>query len=312
MVGRARVLRRARAREVSPLARRHPGAALAAGAVLALAKLALPGAVILVAFLPPSWAQTEELNVTNVAPVVVSVSLPGSATPTAGTTTSVSTTIVVQDINGYNDISSVTLEVLKPDGSTTHIASSAATFSSSLNTTDAQYTKSFSMNFYDDSALTTSTYKVKIVVTDAGGLTGNNLLNLAVFNYNQLVALNLAAGTLDFGTNIEPASTSATQSASVQNYGNVQIDVQLNGTTLTHESVAASIAVGYLNYSLNSDMSSKSSLTSSPVTLSSFDLVKGASSSRLTYYALTVPSGSDQWVPSGNYTGTLTVGAVAG
>lgn len=312
MVGRAKSLRRARAQAVMPSPRHFRGAALAAGTVLTLAKLALPGAVILVAFLPPTWAQGGELNITNLAPTVVSVTLPSSLTPTAGTTTSASTTVVVSDLNGYNDISSVTVEVLKSDGSTTHIASAAATFVSSVNLTDATYSYAFSMQFYDDAALTTSTYKVKVVVTDAGGLTGNNLASLAVFNYNQLVALNLAAGTLDFGTNLEPASTSATQSASVQNYGNVQIDVQLNGTTLTHESVAASVAVGYLNYSLNSDMSSKSSLTSSPATVSSFDLVKGASSSRLTYYALTVPSGSDQWVPSGNYTGTLTVGAVAG
>jgi hypothetical protein len=44
------------------------------------------------------------------------------------------------------------------------------------------------------------------------------------------------------------------------------------------------------------------------VTLSSFDLAAGASSSKTTYFQLTAPSG----LPAGTYTGTLTVTAVSG
>lgn len=294
-----------------PLDSRAKAAATALS--VAAAAWAVPGALLLATLaLPPAGAQGSEVNVTNVAPTVVSVTLPGSVTPTAGSTTSTTTTIVVSDLNGYNDISTVTVEVLKPDGATTHIAAAAATLSASLNTTDATYTYSFSMQFYDDPALATSTYKVKVTVTDAGGLSGNNLASLAVFNYAELAALNLGAATLDFGTNLDPASTSAVQTVSVQNYGNVQIDVQLNGTAMNHETEAASIAVGFLNYSLSADMSNKASLTGSPATNATFDLAKGASSSKSLYWQLSVPSGADQWVPSGNYTGTLTLGAVKG
>jgi hypothetical protein len=59
-------------------------------------------------------------------------------------------------------------------------------------------------------------------------------------------------------------------------------------------------------------MSGSSALTGSAATLSSFDLAAGASSSANLYWQLTVPDGSSQWIPSGTYTGTLTVGAVSG
>lgn len=261
---------------------------------------------------PVAMAADVTTQVSNVAPTVTSVTLPGSSiNPTAGTTTGVSTTIVVDDLNGYNDIASVTLEVLKPDGSTTHIAASAATFSSGSLTT-ATYTKSFNMNFHDDPALTTNTYKVKVVATDVAGLTGNNLASLQIFNYAQLAALSISPGTIDLGSNLDTEGTGSTVTIAVQNHGNVQMDAQLSGTALTHATESATIPVGNVAYSTASDMTGSAALTGSAVTLSAFDLAKGASSTKNTYWRVTVPDGDAQWVPSGAYTGTITVGAVAG
>src|SRR5882672_10023842 len=80
-------------------------------------------------------------GIVNVPPTLVSVTLGSSSlTPTAGTTTSFVTTIVVSDLNGYNDISSVLVTILKPDGSTVHAAAAAASFSSGSGV-QATYTK---------------------------------------------------------------------------------------------------------------------------------------------------------------------------
>jgi hypothetical protein len=251
------------------------------------------------------------VNVANVAPVVVSVTLPGaSIDPTAGTTTSVSTTIVVTDANGYNDVSSVTLEVLKPDG-TTHVAASAAAFDSG-SLTSATYKKTFAMNFYDAPAAGASTYKVKVVATDSQGAAADNVADLAAFHYAELVALSLGSASVDFGASLDPGDASAIQPLTVQNYGNVQIDVDVSGTALDHATESASLPVSSVAYDTASDMSGSAALSGSASTLSAFDLAKGASSTKDLYLQLTVPTGDDQWVPSGTYSGTLTVAAVSG
>lgn len=269
-------------------------------------------ALVLLAFLPgSSIAGTTDVSISNTAPVVLSVSLPSSVSPTAGSTTSVSTSIVIEDLNGCSDVQYVNLTVLKPDG-TTHISSSEATYSSCSDGTNATYTKTFSMNYHDAAALLTNYYKVKILATDAAGATGDNTLDLALFNYAELVALNLNLSTVSLGTSIVPNTTTTTKELGVSNYGNVQIDVQLSGTDLAHATESASIAVGNLKYSTASDMSGSAALSGSATTLSAFDLAKGSGSSKTLYWQLSVPSGDNQWIPSGSYSGTLTVGAVAG
>jgi len=269
---------------------------------------------VLATFGAPQAAATDLTGgITNVAPTITSVTLSSSSlTPTAGTTTSLTVTVVAADLNGFADIGSgvtnaVTVGILKPDGSTVQVAQSAATFSSGSGVS-ATYTKTLTMNYYDAAALTTSTYKVKVVVTDSQGSSVSNIASLATFNYAQLAALN-APASVDSGS-AAPGGTSAIAPMAIGNYGNVQIDVQVSGTTPTNG--AYTIPVGDVAYSLNSDMSSSSALSGSTATLNSFDLASGAGASKTMYWQMTMPSGSDQYVPAGTYTSTLTVTAVAG
>lgn len=247
-------------------------------------------------------------GILNVAPTILSISLSGltsgTLTPSAGTTASITATVVAVDTNGFADISGVTVGIIKPDGSTVHLAQSAASFSSG-SLLQATYTKSLSMTFHDAAALTTSTYKVKAIATDAAAATGTNLLTLAVFNYGQLVAVN-APASLDLGSSLSPGIAGSIASLSLQNYGNVQMDSQVSGTALTYSS--SSIPVSAMAYSLASDLSGPAALSTSAATLSSFDLASGASSSKSIYFQLTPPEG----LPAGTYTGTLTVAAVSG
>ncbi|MCA1810452.1 MAG: hypothetical protein LC623_00370, partial [Halobacteriales archaeon] len=207
--------------------------------------LALPLAVA-----PTAGAVDLSASIVNVAPTIVSITLSGltsgSLTPVAGGSATVTATVVAADINGFNDISGVTVGIIRPDGTTVHLAQAAGTFSSG-SLLEATYTKALAMSFYDAAALTTSTYKVKAIATDAGALTGTNALTLATFNYGQLVALNTPS-TLDLGgSGISPGAAGSITSLGVQNYGNQQIDTQVSGTALTYSS--SSIPVGSIAYS---------------------------------------------------------------
>ncbi|MEA3203717.1 MAG: hypothetical protein QOI63_1396 [Thermoplasmata archaeon] len=250
-------------------------------------------------------------GVVNVPPTLVSVTLGSSSlTPTAGTTTSLVTTIVVSDLNGFNDISSVLVTILKPDGTTVHVAAAAASFVSGSGV-QATYTKTSTMNYADAAALTTSTYKVKVTATDSQGAAVNNLLSLGTFNYAQLAALN-SPSSLDLGSSLSPGDTSAIGALAISNYGNIQIDTQVSGTAPAVTSPAATLPIGSVTYSLNSNMASSSALSTSAVTAGSFDLGAGVGNSKNLYWQMAVPTGASQYVPAGTYTSTVTVTAVAG
>lgn len=274
---------------------------------------ALASALLLAAAQPPAGAGSlaASVEVANVAPVVASVTLPATVEPTAGGTTSVSVTIVAEDANGANDIASVRVEVLRPNGATTHVPAAAASLASATGVRGT-FTYTFAMQYFDEPALGNSTYKVKVVATDSRGLAGDNLAALAVFNYAELVALNLQAGAIDFGANLEPGSRSAVVPLGVENHGNVRLDVQLNGSDMAHASLNASIPVGRVSYSTESNMSGSRALSAAPATLETFDLERGQGSSKPLHWQLAVPSGSEQWVPSGSYAGTLSVAALKG
>jgi hypothetical protein len=286
-----------------------PGAAIAMNLSALLLSSILAASSL--ALLPSGAAPDLTGGVTNLAPVVTSVTLgSGALTPTAGSTTNLVTTIIVADDNGYNDITGVTVAILRPDGSTVHQAATAATFSSGSGL-QATYVKTLTMNYYDPAALLTSTYKVKVEVTDSQGATGNNLLALATFNFGQLAALN-AASSVDLGSSLAPGEASPIGAMQVSNYGNVQIDAQVSGTAPANSDVEASLPVGSVSYSLNADLSAASPLSISASGVDGFDLGAGAGSARNLYWRMTVPSAEDQYVPAGTYASTVTVTAVAG
>jgi hypothetical protein len=243
--------------------------------------------------------------VNNKAPAVDSVAVPATVTPTAGSTTAVTATAAVSDNNGANDILSVTIQVLKADNSV-YLAAGPATLASATGKSST-WTRSFSMGFSDDPG----TYKVVVLATDKQAATADNAAAPQTFTYATLVALNLGASSIDLGA-IDPGAASAIKSLGVQNHGNVQIDVQVNGTALTLASPAASLPVGSIKYSKAADMSGAASLSATPTALSAFDLAKGPLSLGTVYWQLAVPDGAAQYVPPGSYTGDLTVSAVAG
>lgn len=255
---------------------------------------------------------TTSVTVLNAAPTVTSAALPSATVlPTSGANTSVTATIVVTDLNGCNDLSSVQAEVLTPAGAT-HVAPAAATYVSCDAGTAATYRYVFPMRFYDAPAVLESGYKLRVTATDSQGATGTNAASLLLFAYAELAALQLDRSTFGFGASISPGAQSSVLPLAVQNAGNVRVDTAVSGTHLTHASESASIGVGSMRYSTASNMSASSATSTTSATMTDFDLASGASSGRSLYWQLTVPSGEQQWVPSGAYAGTVTVSAVKG
>lgn len=260
----------------------------------------------------PVAAIGETVNIANVAPIVTAIALSGGSfssgtlTPTSGTTSSITATVTATDANGFADITGVTVGIIKPDGSTLHLAQAAGAFATGSGITTT-WTKTLTMNFYDAVALTTNTYKVKAIATDAAAATSTVDLTLGVFNYAQLVAMS-APSSIDLaGSSISPGAAGAITSLAVQNYGNAQMDTQVSGTSLTF--AGDTIPLADISYSLASNLASPAVLTGSAATISSFDLALGASSSKNIYFQITTtPTG----LAAGAYTGTLTVTAVAG
>src|SRR5260221_11910984 len=87
--------------------------------------LALTLALPLVALAPAASAVDLSAGITNVAPTIVSISLSGltggTLTPPAGGTATVTATVIAADANGFSDISSVTVGIVNPDGTTGHV-----------------------------------------------------------------------------------------------------------------------------------------------------------------------------------------------
>lgn len=259
---------------------------------------------------PAASAVDVTASIGNVAPVIVSITLSGltagALSPTAGTTSSLTATVVASDTNGATDITGITVGIIKPDGSTVLVAQAAATLSGT-NGLLATFTKTLTMNYYDAPATGGSTYKVKAIATDSALAMDTNLLSMATFGYNQLVALNAPA---TFSLSANAGSASAATALTVNNYGNMQIDTQVSGTDLTGPS-STTLSVGDITYSLTSGMASPGTLTGSAATLSSYNLAPASGASKDVYFQLTptTPAGG---LPAGDYTGTLTVTAVSG
>lgn len=252
-------------------------------------------------------------GITNVVPVITSVSVTGAShDPTAGSTTSIPVSTVITDTNGCNDLTtgsaSVTVAIYT-SADALLVAPAALTYASCSLGVAATFSGNALMPFHAPAA----DYKVRIAATDqATGAVTADLLGAPTFTYTSLVAMTTAA-SFDFSASVAPgAATAAAQGIAITNKGNAQMDAQVSGTALTLSSPAASIAVGNVAYSLNSDMSSGTALSGSATAITAFDLAPGASSARTLYLQLTAPTAASQYLPAGTYSGTLTVTAVSG
>jgi hypothetical protein len=156
--------------------------------------------------------------------------------------------------------------------------------------------------FYDNA---TDYVVTMIAYNTSASLASNN----SIITYTELVAISLGSPVLNFGA-FAPSKGhgKSNQTEVITNLGNVLIDIQVNGTNMNHSSLSALIPVGKINYDITSDaMASETPLTLTPTLVGTFNLLQGASSTKNTWWDIHVPSGTDQWIPAGTYTGRITI-----
>lgn len=245
----------------------------------------------------------------NAIPVVQGIDVASTVNPTAGGTTTVPLNVTASDSNGFQDLVSVTVTVLKPDGSTVHIAASSAASNGDGSGVAQTYAYDFAMNFHDDPAVDGATYKVRAVAEDSKGLVSSPVT--ATFSYTELVAMSIDGSTIDFGA-MDPGERSSVAGLNVTNKGNTVVDLDTSGTALANGE-GQEIDVDRVKYDINAtNMENERALTESAYTNSDFQLAYGPSSSRSTWWQLDVPSGEDQYLPAGSYSGTVTLSAIQG
>jgi len=164
----------------------------------------------------------------------------------------------------------------------------------------------------------TLAWTCNITANDTTGYTGSGTDTVTV---NSLLAIHVD-DSIDFGT--LAAGTNETYCAhnhTTWNYGNVRIDLKLNGTDLICQSPYANIPAGYLHYNCTNYnqlyATQSAALNSTPIGTycTGFDLSKNSTSTtqdpiaplNKTYWGVGVPTGT-----SGTCIGTIHITAVAG
>jgi hypothetical protein len=274
----------------------------------------------------PAWGASASVTVTNAPPTITAASnfqmyrssssqefssksqwdtwssgqtLVSNIQPQSGSAVYIQLGFTVTDLDGYLDVATVNVKVLKPGGSV-HIADAAATRLAGSGTS-ATYWKQVTMQFYDEPATGASFYSVVVTATDSAGNSASNVVDPKLFNYDELTSASLPA-SVDLGGSVARGATSSGQ-LTVTNLGNVAIDLQISASDLT--SGSNTIPVSVITYGPTSD-GGAFTLSGTTQTDAGFTLARGAASSRAPYVAVTVPSDA----AAGTYTGTITLGAI--
>lgn len=121
------------------------------------------------------------------------------------------------------------------------------------------------------------------------------------------LAVRVSTDSLAFGT-LSPGERSAPLEVTVTNIGLLPAKITLSATDLIESASGARIPASALSYSTDRDDDGRP-LTKT-LTVPGGEVAPGGS---LTLYLrLEIPSGQSQWVPAGNYAGTLALSAKEG
>lgn len=276
-------------------------------------------------------------TVNNVAPVVSGVTINGGSniTLTENTTTNITVTGSISDNNSCQDLSTVTTSIYRSavtytscdDNGEDDNDSCYAVVSCSVvgagNTCDsatdgsADYTCTVATQYHADPTSGSSTadspwwdntWLSTVVATDNGANSHNDEVASGV-EMLDLIALNVTAsinyGTLDPGTD----SGAVNQTTVVTATGNVGLDSELSGTTMTYDIWTIPIAnqehgLTTFTYGAGTDLSG----TPTQYELNCAKTTDSGPATGNIYWGIEIPAG----VGGGTYTGTNTVGAVKG
>ena len=266
-----------------------------------------------------SWNVNATVNVTNVPPTINAITFDdnvaapaGQIDLTAGGLLLVYCNATINDTNGYQDITSVRAVIYdgalanpgSADNGETHYSNTTCTLNAGSGIS-RNASCAFSMQHYANNA----TWTCNLTAFDLDNANGTGTATSTV---NLLVALNISTAILNYGT-LAPLAESASVNEVISNHGNSIIDFVTNGTSMPCSSVGT-IDVSAQHYNVTGTgvtYSSMTPLSGSPVTTTTFDLLKRTDASgerlRTTYWKIQVPIGT-KGICSGNVTMAAVVG----
>ena len=104
----------------------------------------------------------------------------------------------------------------------------------------------FTTDLYYNSENTT--WQCYMAISDAGGMSGT--ATSGTIDVNDLTAININSTTMDFGS-VSPGSVSGEAVMQVLNYGNIQLDLKLNGSDMVCDTGSKeAIVVGNISYNI--------------------------------------------------------------
>lgn len=244
------------------------------------------------------------------APTVGTVTVTDPIDLSAGSTKAITCNATFSDADGWANVSSVNATLWdvaasaegNADDSNDHYTNASCSIGTNTSESDAPATCTFDLQYYANNG----TWTCKIRAYDAAA-SGTNQTNTTI---NTLLALNIPS-TINFGTmSLGDTSTNTTENeTSVENYGNVLIDVDLSGDDMSCSS--GTIPVGNIKYSDtdNTAYASMTALTTSATTLN-LNVAQRTNgvSTKTTYWKIQIPSTG----VGGSCTNTITFTAVAG
>ncbi|MBD3163813.1 hypothetical protein GF323_01310 [Candidatus Woesearchaeota archaeon] len=223
--------------------------------------------------------------------------------PVQNSDKTITITADISDINGWDDISTVSAAFTSgnpTNGNPTMSISDCIMADADTITC----TKTYDMTFYDPAL----TYTIEVTAKDASNNQGTGT---ASFDYTTLIALELDASGISFG-HMDIGSTRdvfgdqsmlTVHNATIQNQGNGIIDVFHSATNFSGFTDSFDASQGEIQVGTNGYTALSNSLTRADL-----DLVFGASSTEKIDFRLTIPVGA---LPE-TYTSTVTLTAVIG
>ncbi len=259
------------------------------------------------------------VNITNARPEVLLVKVYQETnlsrlniTLAGGSQRQVTCNASLRDWNGYNDIVGVnatlwhtTSTLGSADNNNSHYTNSSCTSTGNGVNYTVNYICTFDVYYYANNG----TWNCFVDIIDLAGKTGNNTNTTVIY---PLYALNITDG-IDYG-NVAVEEWSANRTANITNFGNMPLNVSVEGYGVTRGdglamncSVNGNITIGMERFSIaDVDWSSMTPLTSTRQNISGLTVSKqtnpGIQMINTTYWQLYVNVSNN---PAGNCTGFI-------
>jgi len=259
-------------------------------------------AILVLLLMPAVYAGTQTVGAVTTSQSPINLN--------AGSTTTIDCLAMVTDTDNWNNITTVNATMWDTSASTegsadsnnNHYTNASCSLGANDSATSLPVTCSVSLQYYANP----STWTCKIRSYNSTNDLASNETNATM---NQLIALDVTEDSVNFGTLALGATSSSDVTATVQNNGNVQIDVNLTGSALS--CTTGSLDMETIHYSASSGIV-YGSMTALSGTTANLDLnvakSTGAASTALTYWKISLPASG----AGGTCTDTITFTAVSG